>query len=146
MAKEAVIVQPAEVQPALGVVGTSVSVIASNQKTGGLGFTLQHGEEGTGPPPHCHPWDEAFHVMDGAIDFTVGGQTTRVGAGGLVHVPGGTTHAFAYAPGGGKMLEVTGQGSTAAQMFTDFAVEMPGEVDVAKVEDIFTRHGAKLMI
>lgn len=132
-------------QPPLTVVGTSVTVLASNEQTGGMGFTFQHGAQGSGPPPHCHPWDEAFYVLDGCVDFTVDGRTTRLEAGGLVHVPGGISHAFAYGPGGARMLEVTGEGSTAAQMFAHFDAEMPSGVDVTKATEIFSRHGAKLL-
>lgn len=146
LSRQAIVVHASDRQPPLGVVGTSVAVLASNQQTGGLGFTLQHGDEGTGPPPHCHPWDEGFYVIGGCIDFSVAGETTRVEAGALVYVPGGTTHAFTYGPGGATMLEVTGEGSTAAGMFGDFATEMPGEIDITKVSEIFVRHGAQLMI
>jgi quercetin dioxygenase-like cupin family protein len=145
MNRKPLIVRADDCEP-LSVLGTQVTVIASNLQTGGSGFTLQRGAEGTGPPPHCHPWDEAFYVLDGAIDFVVDGTTTRVEAGTLVHVPKGTTHAFSYGPGGASLLEVTGPDSTAAELFNQLAAEMPGDVNVEQVVTIFGRHGAKLMI
>jgi quercetin dioxygenase-like cupin family protein len=44
-----------------------VTVLASNAATQSYGITLQQGEEGPGPPPHSHDWDEAFYVLKGEI-------------------------------------------------------------------------------
>src|SRR5690242_3086564 len=55
--------------PALHVVGTDVVVLASNDTTQSFGITYQQGDEGTGPPPHSHDWDESFYVLGGAIEF-----------------------------------------------------------------------------
>jgi quercetin dioxygenase-like cupin family protein len=145
LSRDPLIIRPGERRQPLTVVGTSVTVLADSTETGGMGFTVQQGDEGTGPPPHCHPWDEAFYVLDGTIEFSVGGTTAALGAGSLVHVPGGTTHAFSYGPGGGRMIEMTGPGSKAAAMFGTFDREMPGAPELAKVVDIFTRHGVELM-
>ena len=46
-----------------------MTVLASNAATQSYGITLQQGEEGTGPPPHSHDWDEAFYVLKGEIHF-----------------------------------------------------------------------------
>ena len=58
------IVQPFVLIPnqhelAFNVVGTEVTVLASNAATHSHGITLQQGAEGTGSPPHSHDWDEA---------------------------------------------------------------------------------------
>jgi mannose-6-phosphate isomerase-like protein (cupin superfamily) len=47
-----------------------------------------------GPTPHHHPWDEAYYVLAGELDFQVGDRQRRVGAGDFVYAPGGTVHAF----------------------------------------------------
>lgn len=146
MDRKPLIVEPDNRSAALGVVGTSITVLASNRETGGIGFTLQTGDEGTGPPPHRHPWDEAFFVIEGEVAFTVGEISSRAGAGTLVYVPAGTTHCFAYGPGGGRMLEVTGHGSTAAEMFSQFDAEMTGDAGIPKAVEIFARHGAEMVI
>lgn len=147
MAREPMIVRSEELERPLEVMGATISILAANETTGGMGFTLQQGPEGTGPPPHCHPWDEAFFVLHGTIAFEVDGKASLVGAGTLVHVPGGATHAFRYGPGGGKMLEVTGPGSCAARMFSDLDAELaPGALDIAKAVEIFGRHQVRLMM
>lgn len=145
MTRAPLIIRPADRPDALTVVGTSVTVLADSAETGGMAITFQEGAAGTGPPPHCHPWDEAFYVLEGTIEFTLGETTAALEAGSLVHVPGGTTHAFNYGPNGGRMLEMTGQGSKAATMFGDFDREMPGAPEIEKVVEIFGRHNVKLM-
>jgi quercetin dioxygenase-like cupin family protein len=145
MSREPLIVRPADRPEALSVVGTSVTVLADSAETGGMAITFQHGAEGTGPPPHAHPWDEAFYIVEGTVEFSVGETTAALEAGSLVHVPANTTHAFRYGPGGGRMLEMTGEGSKAAAMFGDFDREMRGEPEIGKVVEIFDRHGVKLM-
>ena len=100
----------------LNVLGTHVTVLASNEATQSYGITFQQGSEGTGPPPHSHDWDESFYVLDGEIDFHCDGRVHACHPGTLVHVPRGTVHGFQYGKGGGRMLEITGQGALAAQM------------------------------
>ena len=49
--------------------------------------------------------------------------------------------AFAYGNGGGQMLEITGAGSLAAQMFTAIDKEIPpGPPDVPKLLDVLKRN------
>ena len=58
------VLRPGQHEPALNVVGTQVTVLASNAATQSCGITLQQGEEGTGPPPHRHEWGEIGLVLD----------------------------------------------------------------------------------
>jgi hypothetical protein len=52
MSAQPFVLRPDQHEPALHVVGTQVTVLASNAETQSYGITLQQGEEGTGPPPH----------------------------------------------------------------------------------------------
>jgi len=98
--------------------------------------------EGTGPPPHSHDGDEAFYVLKGEIHFLCDGKDYACTVGTLVHVPRGTVHGFRYGAGGGQMLEITGAGALAAQMFTAIDKEiLPGPPDVPKLLDVLTRNG-----
>jgi len=81
MEKQPFVVTPEAYDRALNVVGTKVTVLASNEATGVYGVTLQQGDEGTGPPPHSHDWDEAFFVVKGSVEFSYGDKT-------MVAVPG----------------------------------------------------------
>ena len=95
-----------------------------------------------GPPPHRHDWDESFYVLKGVIEFVCDGQASTCTPGTLVHVPRGTVHGFRYGAGGGQMLEITGQGALAAQMFAAVDKEIPaGPRDVARVLEVLGRNG-----
>ena len=51
---------------------------------------------GLGAPPNRHAGEtESFYVLDGEIEFHVGGRSVRAGAGEHVAIPDGETHAFA---------------------------------------------------
>lgn len=50
--------------------------------------------EGAGPPPHFHPWGEAYYLISGEVEFQVGDETLRVSGGDFVYAPANTVHAF----------------------------------------------------
>jgi mannose-6-phosphate isomerase-like protein (cupin superfamily) len=111
--------------------------------TDGQSITLQSGSEGTGPPPHSHAWEEAFFVLDGAIQFTCGDKTVTCLPGTLVHVPPHALHSFRYGPGGGKMLEITGEGSRAIDAFTAVSEKFGSRTvdDSAAIGRVFRANG-----
>lgn len=136
------VLTPDQHEPALSVLGTQVTILASNTATQSYGITLQQGDEGTGPPPHSHDWDESFYVLKGKVEFLCEGKAHICMPGTLVHVPRGTVHGFRYGSGGAQMLEITGQGALAAQMFTAINNEIPaGPPDIPKVLEVLKRNG-----
>jgi quercetin dioxygenase-like cupin family protein len=142
MSRTPIIVKPTHYESALSVVGTNVTVLASNQDTKGQEFTFQSGESNMGPPPHSHAWDEAFFVLKGSVEFTCDGKVEVCDQGTLVFVPGGTIHSFKYGPDGGEMFEVTGAGSMAAKMFTAVDKQIPpGPPDVEKIIGVLDEYG-----
>ena len=64
MAVRPFITAPEDYVPALDIVGEHVTVLASGEATDGYEIFLQRGPEGSGPPPHSHPWDESFFRRD----------------------------------------------------------------------------------
>lgn len=69
---------------------------ASARDTGGA-YTLHESSRtpGQGAPPHLHAeHEEAFYVIDGIIDFSVGDERVRASAGTFLLVPRDTPHAF----------------------------------------------------
>lgn len=42
---------------------------------------------------HSHPQEEVWHVLEGELDVTIGGETRRAGPGFVAIVPPHTTHA-----------------------------------------------------
>ena len=139
------VVTPRDYSPALSVGGVKVTVLASNAATHAYEITLQQGDEGTGPPPHSHDWDESFYVLKGSVEFTCSGKTEVCVPGTLVHVPAGTVHSFRFGSDGGEMLEFTGQGGFATKMFTAVSETMPPGTpepsDIPKLMDVLKRNG-----
>ena len=142
MKAQSFVVTPKDYEIALNVLGTKVTVLASNTATQSYEITLQQGDEGTGPPPHSHNWDESFYVLKGKIEFTCAGKSEMCEPGTVVHVPAGTVHGFNFGAGGGEMLEFTGQGGFATQMFTAISKEIPpGPPDIPKVLEVLKQNG-----
>jgi uncharacterized cupin superfamily protein len=44
--------------------------------------------------PHRHDFDEMFHVLDGTIEVTLRGETSRVTTGQTANVPANAPHSF----------------------------------------------------
>jgi len=138
------VVTPQQYPPALDIVGEQVTVLASGEATGGYEIFLQRGPEGSGPPPHSHPWDESFLVVKGQIEFGIGGDSTTAAPGTLVHLPAGTVHWFRFGAGGGEMVSMTSR-LGASRMFTDMARELaPVNPDLAQLVEVGGRHGMKV--
>ena len=145
MSSKPLVITPADRNEPLSVLGTHVTVLTSGDDSGDQRITLQTGAEGTGPPPHSHDWDESFFVSGGLVQFTCAGETTMCTAGTFVHVPGGTVHSFAYGPGGGEIVEITGRRSQAIEMFSALAREMPpGPPDLAKAVQVLGDNGVRV--
>jgi quercetin dioxygenase-like cupin family protein len=109
------------------------------------GLFRQSGPEGSGPPPHSHPWDKAFYVIAGQVIFGVDGDDNRLAPpGALVHIPGGSTHWFQFGPGGGEMISMMSRAGAAA-FFTDIDHDVsPSQPDPGTVLKVATAHGLTL--
>ncbi|AIF46034.1 cupin domain-containing protein [Dyella japonica] len=138
------IVVDAGASRALNIVGEKLTVLASGDQTGSYEVFHQLGAEGSGPPPHHHPWDEAFYVIRGAVTFGMGDQELVALPGTFVHIPGGTTHWFRFGEDGTEMVSLTSHAGAAA-MFAEFDREIaPDKPDIAKLVEIAGRHGATI--
>jgi quercetin dioxygenase-like cupin family protein len=139
--------QPAIVTPkdrprGLNVVGEQITVLADGATTGSYEIFRQAGPEGSGPPPHSHPWDEAFYVIAGHVVFGVeSDDDVAAPTGTLVHIPGGSTHWFRFGPGGGEMISIT-SGAGAAAFFTDVDREVSAiQPDFGALLRVASSHG-----
>ena len=140
------IVAPSDYAPELDIVGEHVTVLASGEATGSYEIFLQRGPEGSGPPPHSHPWDESFYVVKGEIDFGIGADARTAAPGTLVHLPAGTEHWFRFGRGGGEMISMTSR-LGASRMFTDMAREIaPVDPDLDQLAEVGGRHGLKMAL
>jgi quercetin dioxygenase-like cupin family protein len=141
---EPLIVTPDRAPHSLNVVGEQITVLASGVQTGSYEIFLQAGPEGSGPPPHSHPWDEAFYVTKGQIVCGIDNNETTASPGTLVHVPAGTTHWFKFGKGGGEMVSISSR-EGAARLFTDIDREIaPDAPDLGKLMEIAKRHNLKV--
>jgi quercetin dioxygenase-like cupin family protein len=140
------VITPKTYAPALDIVGEHVTVLASGEATGSYEIFHQRGPEGSGPPPHSHPWDESFFVTKGQIDFGIGAESTTAWPGTLVHLPAGTVHWFRFGKGGGEMVSMTSR-LGASRMFADMAREIePVNPDLGKLSEVGARHGLKVAV
>jgi hypothetical protein len=82
MKRGVVIVDSTEISR-LQVFGEEKTILASNGQTGSYAVYVHDAPQGVGPPHHSHPWDEAFYVIDGAVDFVCRDVAKTFNAGGL---------------------------------------------------------------
>ena len=135
------VVMPGRAARPLSVVGEKITVLASSEQTGGYEIFLQAGPEGSGPPPHNHPWDESFYVIKGEMAVGIDKSDMIAVPGTLVHLPGGTTHWFRFGKGGCEMVSMTSR-EGASRLFADIDREIsPEKPDLGKLIEIARRHG-----
>ncbi|HZU81370.1 MAG TPA: cupin domain-containing protein [Polyangiaceae bacterium] len=120
----------------LHVVGEIIHVLADGSQTSGPEVFEQRGPEGSGPPPHTHPWDEAYFMLDGSMDVVLGDRTVVLTRGAFVYIPAGTVHCFRYRVGGGRFLSFNSRAG-AAKFFRELDRVLPdGSVDLGKIVPI----------
>lgn len=95
--QEVLVVPPdASDRPVYSVFTGISTFLAIAEETGGQFslFDLSVSPQ-TGPPPHIHnDQDEAFYVLDGKIQLTLGNQTIAAPPGTFAYVPRGRRHRF----------------------------------------------------
>ena len=104
------------------------------------------------PPPHVHDHeDEAFFVLEGTVEVTVGGVTTSLSPGGFAFGPRGVPHTYATTSPVSRMLVINSPGG-AERFFR--AVGAPAQApelpqpqapDVGKVVSIAAAHGITIL-
>jgi quercetin dioxygenase-like cupin family protein len=95
------------------LMGGQISLIrAYGEHTGGLFSLLEtRTQKGGGPPPHVHEReDEAFYVLEGEVEVTVGDETTTATAGTFVFAPRGVPHKYVATQGPARHLTVVTPG------------------------------------
>jgi hypothetical protein len=74
------------------------------------------------------------------MEFFCDGSIHKCVAGTLVYLPRGTLHGFRFGVDG-QVLEITGNGALAAQMFTSIDDEIPeGPPDIPKLLEVLKRY------
>lgn len=141
MGKQACVVKHGQAEE-LHVMGAAVRFLCGGDKTA-RAWSLMEVEvpERAGPPPHDHPWDEAYYVVAGEVRFQLDGREQIFRAGDFIYAPGGTLHGFQGASSEPARLLIFDAPAHAESFFRDAEREireMPR--DLAKVPALGQRH------
>lgn len=103
-----------------------------------------HSTDREGPPPHYHPWHEIEVVIEGEMEFYLGGQWVRGGPGTVQMLPAGVAHSVRVPANKAKVLYIT-IGAPYDGMARELAaLYATGQADGASVVAIANRHGVYL--
>lgn len=131
----------------LHVLGMPLRFLCDARETGGAWSLFEEDiPHGMGPPPHRHPWDEAYYVLDGEVDFEINGEPVKIRAGDFTRLPANTIHAFKGAsPAGARVLIFAAPGHS-SEFFEDLNNEVRNiPDDLHKVPEIGRRHRIEMM-
>ncbi len=79
----------------LDVLGMKLKFLCTSEDSQGRYSSLLNTvPKGLGAPPHSHPWDEAFYVVKGEVEFLINEQRHHLYPGDYARVPANAVHAF----------------------------------------------------
>ena len=142
MNKEAVILKNGEGE-SMSVLGAGVRFLLPAEKTD-HSFSLMEVElpKDQGPPPHDHPWDEAYYILAGNVWFLVGYKEQVFSTGDFIYAPGGVVHSFRGAGDKPARVLVMDAPATAEGFFREANREIVNiPEDLSKVPAIGLKHG-----
>ena len=126
----------------LRVVGETLRVLTTSAETGGAYEMFEmEATRDSGPPPHTHPWSEAYVVTEGEADVWIGGEHVDARPGCFIQIPAGTKHHYKIRSDVAKFVVVTTP-SGASHFFSDMDAETGGSCeDMQKVVGVAMKHG-----
>jgi quercetin dioxygenase-like cupin family protein len=141
MSKQVVVTKRGEAEE-LRAMGAAVRFLCGADKTA-RAWSLMEVELPlrAGPPPHDHPWDEAYYIVRGEVRFSIDGRDEVVRAGDFIYAPAGTLHGFQGASSEPARVIIFDAPAHAESFFRDLereVKELPR--DLAKVPAIGARH------
>ena len=111
-----------------GLAGRSLRVLDDTIRVVGGGEQVEifelSGPRESGPPPHSHPWDEAYIGIDGDVEITVADATRTLRAGDVAFAPGGTLHCYRILTDTASFRVIT-SGHRASAFFADMDANAP---------------------
>ncbi len=141
MDKQAMMVRQGEGEQ-LRVMGAGVRFLCASDQTGHAWSMMETTlPKDSGPPPHQHPWDEAYYVIAGEVNFMLPAGSRTAKAGDFIYAPGGTLHGFqglSDQPARMLILDVPAHAEAFFREVDREVREMPR--DLAKVPEIGDRH------
>ena len=131
----------------LNVLGMPLRFLCDAEDTGNAWSLMEETIPiGHGPPPHRHDWDEAYYVIDGALDFEIDGKPERIEAGDFTYLPRRTVHAFkgaSYVPTRVLIFAAPAHSSAFFKDVNREVIAIPA--DLEKIPVIGLRHGIEFM-
>jgi quercetin dioxygenase-like cupin family protein len=132
----------ADAQP-LNVIGEQLRPLTP----GGLSIEVFEttGPEQAGPPPHRHPWDEVYVVLEGTLEVFDGQSWRQAKAGACATVPANQVHAYRNGGPDCRFLTIAGPGHA-----REFFEQMDAEVtalppDMDAVLAVAARNGLEII-
>lgn len=127
----------------LNVLGVAVRFLCRAEDTHHAWSLMEHViPANAGPPLHQHPWDEAYFVIAGEVEFQIGERRDRVRAGDFIYAPSGTMHAFhgvSQVPARMLIFDVPAHAEAFFRELHSEVTEVP--CDLLKLPAIGARHG-----
>ena len=116
-----IVITPASASQPLNVLGEQLRPLTP----AGLSIEVFEttGPEQVGPPPHRHPWDELYAVLDGTLEVFDGQAWHQAKAGACACIPAGQVHAYRNASPGCRFLTIVGPGH-ARELFEQLDAEV----------------------
>jgi len=129
------------------VLGTHIRVVVTGDDTEGrFGVVEQRDLPGVGIPPHVHSHeDETFHVVSGAVRFTVGAEEVVAEAGTTVLAPRGVPHAYETVGDGEAVMLITFVPAGLERMFIELSELPAGPPDMDQVLAVCRRAGIEFL-
>ena len=129
----------------LFVLGESLRPLLTNAMGSSVEIFDTSGPAEAGPPPHFHPWEEAYVVISGELEVIVDGESYHLRPGGVAHVPAGVTHGYRNITDA-HFLTIVTKGN-AAKFFSEVSrdVEMTPP-DIAGVVRVASSHGIEFVL
>lgn len=131
----------------LNVLGMPLWFLCDADDTGGAWSLMEEMiPTGLGPPPHRHDWDEAYYVIEGALDFEIDGKPVRIDAGGFTYLPRNTVHGFKGASESETRVLIFAVPAHSSAFFKDVNREVRKVPDdLSQVPEIGRRHGIEFL-
>ena len=92
-----------------------------------------------GPPPHAHPWDEGYVVLEGQLAVQRGADQLVLGPGEAIHVPANTLHGYRVVSDQIHFLTITAPAG-AGEFFADMDASVSLPPDMRIMAEVAARH------
>lgn len=94
-------------------------------------------------PLHAHPWDEFVYVLEGEMEFVVGGVNGSGGAGTIQALPRGVPHTVRVPAGSARYLMIT-VGAPSADFLREIGQAYAEGAALERLVEVAQRHGVRL--